>query len=92
MGVIAQRTKLHARCSGQGAFAPFVRITVHPDADRTEAFIRAWYSRYMSSGVLRPQTSYSMYQLYKKYSNTLLVYAVYAGILAFALACSLDLL
>jgi hypothetical protein len=33
-----------------------------------------------------------MLQLYKKYSNTLLVYAVYLGILAFALACSFDLL
>ena len=46
----------------------------------------------MSAGVLRPLTSYPMLQLYKKYSNTLLVYAVYLGILAFALACSLDLL
>lgn len=33
-----------------------------------------------------------MFHLYKKYSNTLLVYAVYLGIIAFALACSLDLL
>jgi hypothetical protein len=46
----------------------------------------------MAIGVLRPITSYPMIQLYKKYSNTLLVYAVYIGILAFALACSLDLL
>ncbi len=33
-----------------------------------------------------------MIQLYKKYSNTLLVYAVYLAILAFALACAMNVI
>lgn len=45
-----------------------------------------------SAGLTFTAERISMIQLYKKYSNTLLVYAVYLAIIAFAVFCGMHVM